>query len=103
MIVPDINLLLYSYDTASPFHNKASAWLEGCLSGTEILGLPPVVLFGFVRIATNSRAFQRPMTSVEAGNHVRSWLSQPITQVLDSGPQYIQQVLKLLETLGTGG
>ncbi|MDB6037268.1 MAG: type toxin-antitoxin system VapC family toxin [Verrucomicrobiales bacterium] len=103
MIIPDINLLLYSYDTASPFHDKARAWLEDCLSGTEIVGLPRVVLFGFIRVATNSRAFQRPMTAVEAGNQVRSWLSQPITQVLDSGPLYIREVLKLLETLGTAG
>jgi toxin-antitoxin system PIN domain toxin len=103
MIIPDINLLLYAYDKASPFHDKATAWLEECLSGTEIVGFPSVVVFGFVRIATNLRAFQCPMTPAEAANHVRSWLSQPIAQVLDSGPQYIEQVLKLLEVVGTAG
>ncbi len=43
------------------------------------------------------------MTPAEAANHVRSWLSQPIAQVLDSGSQYIEQVLKLLEIVGTAG
>ena len=26
MIIPDINLLLYAYDAASPFHAKANAF-----------------------------------------------------------------------------
>jgi toxin-antitoxin system PIN domain toxin len=103
MIVPDINLLVYAYDTASAFHHKANPWLEQCLSGTEIVGFPRVVIFGFVRIATNPRAFHRPTSPVEAARHVRTWLDQPNAQVLDSGPQYIREVLKLLEAVGTAG
>lgn len=103
MIVPDINLLLYAYDAASLFHAKAVAWWQERLSGTESVGLPRVVIFGFVRIATNPRAFQHPMTPAEAAGHVRSWLAQPSVAVLDSGPRHIEQVLKLLESLGTAG
>ena len=86
MIIPDINLLLYAYDSASPFHRTAAAWWQECLSGTEPVGLPSVVIFGFVRISANARAFQRPMTASEAAGHVRSWLAQSSVQVLDSGP-----------------
>jgi len=103
MIVPDINLLLYAYDAASRFHAKGSAWWQGCLSGSESVGFPRVVLFGFVRIATNPRAFQHPMTPAEAASHVRSWLAQPCAQVLDSGPRHIEHVLQLLESVGTAG
>lgn len=28
MIVPDINLLLYAYDSESPFHAKAAGWFN---------------------------------------------------------------------------
>ena len=101
MIIPDINLLLYAHDSGSPFHAKAAGWWQSCLSGTEPVGLLHVVAFGFVRIATNARAFLNPLTPAEAAGHVRSWLEQPQVQVLDPGPNHIRQVLKLLEGLGT--
>lgn len=100
MIIPDINLLLYAYDSDSPFHARAAAWWQKCLSGTEPVGLPPVVVFGFVRIGTSSRAFQNPMTAAEASAHVRSWLAQPAIRIVQPGPDHIGHVLKLLETLG---
>lgn len=103
MIVPDINLLLYTYDADSPFHAKASAWWQKCLSGTEQVGLPPVVLFGFLRISTNARVFTNPMTPAEASQHVRSWLTQPGVQILEPRSDHIEQVLQSLEKLGTAG
>ena len=103
MIIPDINLLLYAYDSVSPFHAKAASWWRACLSDTETIGLPQVVVFGFVRVGTNARAFHHPMTPPEAARHVRSWLGQPVVQVLDSGPDHVGQVLKLLESVGAAG
>jgi uncharacterized protein len=103
MIIPDINLLLYAYDAESPFQARAAAWWEGCLSGTEPVGLLPVVMFGFVRIGTHGRAFQLPMTPSEAAGHVRSWLEQPPVELLDPGPDHVGRVLKLLEELGSAG
>ena len=103
MIIPDINLLLYAYDSASPFHAKAGPWWRECLSGTEPVGLPRVVVFGFVRVGTNPRASQHPMTPAEAARHVRSWLGRPVVQVLDSGPHHVEQVLTLLENVGAAG
>ncbi|MBE7504208.1 MAG: PIN domain-containing protein [Verrucomicrobiales bacterium] len=103
MIVPDLNLLLYAYDSGSPFHAKAAGWWQSCLAGAEPVGLAHVVVFGFVRLATNLRAFTDPMTPAEAAGHVRSWLEQPPVQVLDPGPDHLRQTLQLLEDLGTAG
>lgn len=103
MIVPDINLLLYAYDSSSPFHKKAASWWRRCLSGTEPVGLAAVVIFGFVRIGTNPRVFQNPMTAAEAARHVRSWLVQPVIQVLEAPADHTDHVLRLLETLGAAG
>ena len=77
---------------------------EECLSGAgKLWGLPLVVIFGFVRIATNPRAFQNPMTPKEAAGHVRAWLARPGVQILESGPLEVERVLKLLESVGTAG
>ena len=103
MIVPDANLLLYAYDAASPFHAKAAAWWNACLSADEPVGLPHATIFAFVRLVTNPRVFQQPLTPVEAASHVRSWLAQPCVQVLDPDPNHVEDVLKLLESLGAAG
>ena len=103
MIVPDINLLLYAYDSDSPFHIKAGAWWQDCLSGTEPVLLPDIVALGFVRVSTNARAFRQPLTVAEAASHVRSWLGQEVVTIPEATPDHIERVLGLLESLGTAG
>jgi len=103
VIIPDINLLLYAHDSSSPFHAKAAAWWQSCLSGTEPIGLLHVVTFGFVRIVTHPRVFVNPMTAAEAAGHVRSWLEQPPVQVIAPGSDHVRPTLELLETIGTAG
>jgi len=103
VILPDINLLLYAYDAGSLHHSKAAKWWQECLSGDEPVGMVHVVIFGFLRIATNPRVFSNPMSTTEAAGHVRSWLEQPPVQVLEPSPDHVQSTLELLEKLGTAG
>jgi toxin-antitoxin system PIN domain toxin len=103
MIIPDINLLIYAHDSDSPYHAITAAWWRTSLSESETVGLCPVVAFGFVRIATNPRVFNNPMLANEATGHVRSWLKQPNVQLLEDGPNYVENVFKLLENMGTAG
>lgn len=103
MIIPDANLLLYSYDNSSRFHRKASAWWSECLSGAEPVGLCSVVLFAFVRIGTSRRAFEHPFSIDEAVDHVRSWLDRSITEHLVTLETDVVQALGWLEAAGAGG
>ena len=103
MIVPDVNLLLYAYDAASPLHSRATSWWQACLTGTEPVGLTHVVMFGFVRVSTSARVFRRPLAASEAAGHVRAWLEQPVTEVLVPGSSHTGHVLNLIDTLGTAG
>jgi uncharacterized protein len=103
MIVPDLNLLLYAYDMASPVQKQAARWWEECLSGSEPVGLAQVVIFGFLRIATHPRVFDAPMTATEAAEHVRSWLAQPFVEVLPARAGHVEAVLEWLERIGTAG
>lgn len=103
MIVPDANLLLYAYDTTCPFHQRARDWWEACLSGTEPVGLTHAVIFAFVRIGTNPRAFTNPMTLREASERVASWSERRITQVLQPDADHVERVLFLLDAATSAG
>ena len=90
MIIPDLNLLLYAHNSDASFHLKAKEWWEECLNGEELVGLPQVVVFGFLRVATNLRAYEKPMTPTEAANQVRSWLSVPVVELVETDSRPIQ-------------
>lgn len=103
MIIPDANLLLYAYDSASPFHQEAATWWERCLSGTERVGLCTIVLVAFVRIGTSRIAFTDPLSIAEAADHVRSWLDRTIAEVLTTEERDVLTALPWLEGAGSGG
>ena len=103
MILPDVNLLLHSYDEDSPFHAAARAWWERALGGTRPVGLPWVALLGFVRIATHRHIFTSPLSVAAACGHARAWLAQPYVSILHPGERHAEVLFGLLESLGTAG
>lgn len=103
MIVPDANLLLYAYDTESPFHASAEAWWTDCLSGREAIGLTHATLLAFLRISTSARVYEQPLTLHEAGGHIRTWLQRSVTRLLLPDDQHVERVVELLEAAGSAG
>ena len=103
MILPDINLLLHTYNSESGSHARARAWWEDLMDGTEPVGLPWACMLGFIRLATHRQVLANPMTVSTACGHVRSWLAQPYVAVLEPGPRHAEILFALLQTLGTGG
>ena len=103
MIVPDANLLLYAYDSSSPFHPASSAWWSRTLEGDELIGLCTPVLFAFIRISTSSRAFTQPFSINEAADRVTEWFNEPPVQLLELQPVDVRRALDLLRQAGTGG
>jgi toxin-antitoxin system PIN domain toxin len=84
----DANILLYAYDSDSAQHFACRTWLEAVFNAEETLALPWQTLLAFVRIATNPRAVQRPLTASEACGIVDSWLQRPNVVVLDAGERF---------------
>jgi hypothetical protein len=103
MIVPDANLLLYAYDSTSPFHAAARAWWEECLSSREPVGLALPVVFAFLRLCTHPRVYHHPMTLTQADAVVSSWLRRRTVQVLQPAPGHVPQVVALLQAAGFRG
>lgn len=103
MIIPDLNLLLYAYDASSANHDAAASWWEACLNGAEAVGLPPVVVFGFLRLSTSRRVFAAPMTFTQAAACVGTWRARPQVVEVDGGPDHVSKVIDLVQQAGTGG
>ena len=82
MILVDANILLYAEDSLQPRHQKARAWWDDILSGTEVICLCWTVLSAFIRIGTNPRVFAHPLSLEQALTRVQSWLDQPCTRIV---------------------
>ena len=82
MILVDANILLYAEDSLQPRHQQARAWWDGQLSGTGVVCLCWTVLSAFIRIGTNPRVFDHPLSLEQALARVQSWLDQPCTRVV---------------------
>jgi toxin-antitoxin system PIN domain toxin len=82
LILVDANILLYAEDSLHPRNQQAREWWDGRLSQTETVCLCWTVLSAFIRIATNPRVFEHPLSLEQALARVQSWLDQPCTRVV---------------------
>ncbi len=103
MLLPYINLLVYAYDADAPHHKDARAWLEDALSGTRPVGMPWLVVLGFIRIMTHRRILRKPMTVTESVKAVCAWLEHPLVEIVTPGERHAEILFDLLVKLGTAG
>jgi len=95
----DANLLLYAYHPRAAEHEASRVWLEAMLSGSELVRFAWITLWAFLRISTNPRVFENPLSMAEAGAAVSSWLAQPAAGILDPGERH-WEILRELTTHG---
>ncbi|HUG72578.1 MAG TPA: TA system VapC family ribonuclease toxin [Steroidobacteraceae bacterium] len=103
MILIDANLLLYAYHQRAEQHRAARGWLEATLSGSELVRFAWVTLWAFLRIATNPRVFERPLSAAEAAAAVSSWLDQPVAAVLDPAERHLEILTALMQDAQASG
>lgn len=103
MILPDINLLVYAYNSDAPGHKRAKAWWEDSLSESRPVGLPWVVILGFLRLMTSRSVLVTPLTPVEAISDIRSWLERPQVQILQPGPRHLELLDGLMRDAQASG
>ena len=103
MILIDANILLHAYNAGSKDHETARRWLEARLSGTELVRVAWLTVWAFLRISTNPRAFEHPLSMSEAREIVASWLDRPNADVLDPGERHWDILAALLDDGQTVG
>jgi len=95
VILVDANVLLYAYHLRSAHHDSCRRFVEGAFSGEEPVGVAWVTVLAFVRISTNPRIFQAPLSPAEAIEIVSSWLGRDTVFVVEAGEQ-CWEILKSL-------
>lgn len=103
MICVDLNVLVYAVDEDSPHHETARKWLEQELSGDRAIGLPWIVLLGFLRLTTRTGVLKRPMAAADAISYVDEWLALPGVHALAPAAGHWRILRELLEEAGTAG
>lgn len=98
MILVDVNLLVEATMRSAVGHEAARSWLQERLAGTARVGLPWVAITGFVRVAGQPRAWERPLPVADAIAIVRSWLSRPSAWIPEPGPRHLDLLERLLRS-----
>lgn len=103
MILPDVNVLVHAHNSDSRVHDRARAWWDDCLAGTEGVGLAWAVLLGFVRLTTNRKIVARPLPVAEVMDRIASWLALPHIHIAEPSPRHFERLRAELERLGAAG
>ncbi len=98
MILVDANLLLYAEDSLATSHAAARSWWDARLSGDDPVCLCWTVLTAFVRIGTNPRVYERPLSVDEAVGRIQSWLEQPCVRMIHATSRHLDVFGHLLAT-----
>ena len=103
MTILDANILVYAYKTGTPEHRTASLWLTKLLTSEEVVGLPWVTLWAFLRVCTNARLWDHPTPARDVCAVIRQWLEQPGVIVPEPGPRHIQIIERMIVEYGATG
>jgi len=95
VILVDANVLLYAYQPRSEHHDRCRAWVAKAFSGEEPVCMAWVTILAFIRISTNPRIFEAPLSAGEAIAIVSSWLARPVVSILEAGEQ-CWEILRVL-------
>lgn len=103
VILPDVNVLIHAHNADSAVHETARRWWDGCLAGSEGLGLAWATILGFVRITTNRRVVARPLPVADVMARIDAWLSLPHVHLAHPGENHFSRLRSELERIGTAG
>lgn len=103
MIVVDLNVLIYAINSSTAQHEPVSSWWNEAMSGDEPIGLPWLVLGGFLRITTRSGILPKPLPVDAALSLIDGWLQHHNVVVPRESDDHWTIFRRLLADAGTGG
>ncbi len=90
MILLDANILIRASNEDDPDHAKIKKWVEEAFSCEDLVCIPWVSIWAFLRIVTNPRLFARPIPTDRAFLAVKRWVALPNVSVVNPGLRHMQ-------------
>lgn len=81
-----MNILLHSHRLSTPESAAVQQWFVNAVNSRQSIALSDQTLAGFVRVATNPKAYHPPTPLNSAIDFVDGLLAQPNCTVVGSGP-----------------
>jgi hypothetical protein len=103
VILVDVNLLVYASAPSMLQFEAARKWLDEELNASTLVGFPWASLLGFMRVATNPRAFRTPLTMASAWGQVETWLALPNVWIPQPGDRHREILAGFVPRLSSGG
>jgi uncharacterized protein len=103
MKIVDLNVVLYAVNSDAQHHQGIRAWWESALNDDETVGLPWVVLLGFLRLATSARIFLHPLAPDTAAAKLDAWLAHDNVRVVRERDNHWEKLKALLHHSGMAG
>lgn len=103
MIIPDVNLLIFAHNRDAPDHQAAKQWLMDLMRSGTPVGMPWIVISGFIRISTHPKLLKQPIHVEDAIGIARSWLARNNVRIIEPGSRFQDLFFIGLEKLGTAG
>ena len=103
MRIVDANVLLYAVNSSAEHHDASRRWLDGALSGADVVGLAWVPLLAFARLTTKHGLFPSPLTPEDAMAQVRDWCSAPSAVMVNPTARHADVLSNLVLGIGSGG
>jgi toxin-antitoxin system PIN domain toxin len=101
--IVDANVLLYAVNSSAEHHDASRRWLDGALSGADVVGLAWVPLLAFTRLTTKHGLFPSPLTPDDAMAQVRDWCSAPSAVMVNPTARHADVLSNLVSGTGSGG
>lgn len=103
MILPDVNLLVYTFNASAPNHVKSARWWEDVVNSGTVAGVCWPVFQGFVRLLTNRQIVTEPYRAGELFTIAGAWWSRPNVRLLAPTSETYRIFRELMEVHDLSG
>jgi hypothetical protein len=94
---------LYAYNRNTKEHEQVSAWLNDSINRGDLIGLPWITIWAFIRIGTNDVIEPNALTVAEALRIVQGLLSRTNIALVEAGPKHLDFLAEVMLASGVKG